>query len=531
MNYKFDKKEFSKTINKFAKNFFKSSFIFPIFISPFLILFYKFYLKKVSAFGCFDDCFNIVGGYFLTKGKTLYTDIFFNHQPFMAYISSYLQIIFDPINIFELILIHRKFIFIFSILMNFLISARFRIAGIGFVLFYEVTKFYVFGDRFLAEAIIVYPLVYLFGIVWYKLNNKKLHKIEYILAAFFTWFIIFLREPFIPLAIFLFIIIIHDRKLTKTMFISILILILLISYSFSQIPLVDYIFNVFTINKNVVINKEDIFSIEILKIIFYPFYIFFDGKWSNFRIILMSLSSLFITFYILLIIKTKKWKMLGIVAIVLSLANIRYVTPGQVFYESFHIAPWYGMFIFIIFIFFQSLWNAQIIKKLKYLFIFMLTAIFLFMLLPGKSFIWEKTYQHAEFITNYGIYLSYGEASRILSFPNATFFVDGFDELIYWQAKLPSIYKYSWYTSVMPHIDIYSQARTEMFKINPPDIYYGSCPKETVISRLIPKQSKELYLNLYAYGKPTCLYLKKENINKISKNQWQKVKEFGFYIP
>jgi len=80
----------------------------------------------------------------------------------------------------------------------------------------------------------------------------------------------------------------------------------------------------------------------------------------------------------------------------------------------------------------------------------------------------------------------------------------------------------------MPYIPLYSKAREEMFKKNPPDIYYGSCPKEKAITRLIPKESRKLYVNLSAYGNPSCLYVKKEYVSKVSKNQWQKLKEFGF---
>lgn len=521
---------------KTLKNvFLKSPLFYPLIISPFLFLFYKFYIRKVSAFGCFDDCFNIVGGYFLTQGKTLYSDIFFNHQPLMAYISFGIQFLTDPINIFSLILAHRNFIFTFSILMNLLIAARFRWAGVGFIFFYEATKFYVFGDRFLAEALIVYPLVYLFGLFWYKFNNKRIYKIEYIFTAFFTWFIIFLREPFIPVAILLFVLILWDKKFTKVNFLSILLLIFLSLCLILLLPLQDYIFNVYSLNRDTISNygssAGNITSVGALKIFFYPLYIFFSREWGYFRTILIILSLLFILFSSLLTIRTKKWKIMGLIILILGLANIRYVaSPGHAFYEAFHMAPWYGLFIFTIFIFFQSLWKQKISEKLKYLFMAMLVALFIFMLFPGKSFIWEKNDRHVEFINNYGNYLQYGEAARILSSSKSTLFVDGFDELIYWQAKTASSYKYLWYTSFMPDIPLYSKARAEMFKKNPPDIYYGSCPKEIADTRLMPRENRQLYVNLYAYGKPTCLYIKRSYISKISKNQWQKLKEFQFYL-
>lgn len=510
----------------------KKTFLFySLIITPFLFLMYKIHLKKILTFGCFDDCFNITTGYFIKNGKLLYSDIFFNHQPLMAYISFAVQSITDPINIFALILFHRKFILIFSIIMNLFIAARFRFAGLGFILFYEATKLYVFGDRFLAESVIIYPLVYLLGLLWYKLNKNKIYPIEYLISAFFVWFIIFLREPFVPLALILFGLIIWPfNKNFRAKITAVIFLILLSSFMLLKLPLKDYIFNVLTVNRALVLTyPSDNFLYELFKIFLYPVYILVEGHQGFFRTILIGASFLFISLGGFLAIFLKKWKTVGLIVFILGLANVRYSFPGKPFYEAFHIAPWYGMFIFSIFLFLGSLWNEKILRRARYLFILALIILFSYAVSPS-SVLWEKNDLHADLINNYGQYLSNGEVAKILALPGSTLFVDGFDELIYWQAKLPSSYKYSWYTSVMPKISLYSEKRMEMFKNNPPDIYYGSCPKEKADFRLIPDEQKSLYVNLQAFGGPTCLYLKKENLNKISEKQWQKAKEFGFDI-
>jgi len=53
----------------------------------FYLLLYKIYIPHTNSFGCFDDCMNISAGYFLQYGRTLYSEIFFNHQPNLAYLS------------------------------------------------------------------------------------------------------------------------------------------------------------------------------------------------------------------------------------------------------------------------------------------------------------------------------------------------------------------------------------------------------------------------------------------------------------
>src|SRR3989344_858568 len=215
---------------------------------PLYVILYKIYMPRITAFGCFDDCFNYVGGYFIANGKVIYRDFFFNHQPIPAIISLFVQTITQQINIFELILRHRQFLLLFGFLFNALLVVRFRYIAIPFILILELSKFYVFGDRFLAEGIIVYPVVYLSGLALLKLSKRKLYTIDYTLSVLFTWFVIFSREPYIPLALLLFIIIFWG-KLDKTKKILLGIFVILTIGLLAYIgDLKEYYFNVVTFN-------------------------------------------------------------------------------------------------------------------------------------------------------------------------------------------------------------------------------------------------------------------------------------------
>ena len=130
-----------------------------ILLLPLYVILYKIYIPRVNAFGCFDDCFNYLGGYFIANGKHIYSDFFFNHQPIPAFLSYFVQTLTNPINIFDLVLRHRQFLMLFGLLFNVLLIIRFRLPAFLFVIIFELSKFYVFGDRFLAEGIIVYPIV------------------------------------------------------------------------------------------------------------------------------------------------------------------------------------------------------------------------------------------------------------------------------------------------------------------------------------------------------------------------------------
>ena len=128
-----------------------------------------------------------------------------------------------------------------------------------------------------------------------------------------------------------------------------------------------------------------------------------------------------------------------------------------------------------------------------------------------------------------------GEVVRALSNPGDTLFLDASDDMIYWQAKLPSPYKYSWYTSAMPYFKKYTDDRMKMFKENPPTFYkeFGSCPKKSDIGEnyRLPTFVAERYVRLYNLKSPSCLYVRKDKVEQISEKQWQKAKEHLYSLP
>lgn len=504
----------------------------PIFLVPFYLILYKILIPHSSAFGCFDDCLNIVAGYFLLNHKILYSQIFFNHQMLMAYVSFAVQYIMHPVNIYELILRHRQLVFLFGFLMDFLIIYRFSWSGVGFTIFYELGKYYFFGDRFLAEGFVVYPLVYLLGLLWSKLQNEKLSFLDYLLAGFFSWFVIFMREPFVPLAGIAYVLLLLGRRNSQAKIVSLAIFLLLSMWIISITPMKEYVFEVFTVSSSTVLAEElhtDSLFVRVLKMFFYPLYLYFDGSWNFFRIFVIALDTMFLGLLVYYGKVAKKFLPLATIIFLLGLANFRYVTPGTIFYASFHMLPWFGMFVFILFLLLQKVTLLDI--RISQVSIIFLTIILAFLIFSPQSYIREKTDRQYDFITNYGIPLQTGEVVRVLSQPKDTLFSDGENDLIYWQSKRLSPYKYAWYTSVMPLFPIYTTERLTMFAQSPPDFYYDFCTKEKPLHPSLPNSVRALYVQLYATGKPTCLYVKKTKLPQITALQWKKAAQFLYTLP
>ena len=501
-------------------------------ILPIYIILYKIYAPKVNAFGCFDDCFNIVAGYFIVSGKKLYSEIFFNHQPLMAYLSFIIQKIYSPINIYELVLVHRQSLMAFSFIMNALMVLRFGLPMLGFVFLYEFSKFYVFGDRFLAEGVVVYPLVYMVCLVWQKYTSKRLHWYDYMLSVLFAWFVMFMREPYIIISFFLFFLIFFGKPFSYFKKIALGLFILLVIFFLAFLPIPDYFFNVVTVNGQILRSEgveNNLLGQGAVKLFIYPILILFGGEWNIFRYFLVGLDLIFLISFLFLLKIERNRRILVMLFLILGLANIRIVPPGKIFYAAFHMIVWYGLFIATVTLLLRELFLYK--KKIASLLLIILIILFIYIVGSPKSFVRERVDPHYEFITNYGKELQVGEVVRLLSKPTDTLYLDGADDLIYWQAKRLSPYKYSWYTSGMPRFSRYRQARLDMFATSPPDFYYRFCTKEIVPDYFLPKAYENDYQNIHSAGKSTCLYVKKSKLENIQEERWKKAKEFFYELP
>jgi hypothetical protein len=439
----------------------------------------------------------------------------------MAYVSLIVQYLTNPQNLYELILRHRQALLLFSFAFNFVLILRFGLPAFAFSIFYELTKFYLFGDRFLAEAFIVYPLIYLVGLVWLRLQNIQFLRCDYIFSGILVWFIIFMREPYVPAAILLFLFLLWDKKILQRKMLALLIFFILSFITVFYHDVSEFLFNVVTVNIGLASSEITNPGLTIFQAFFYPIVLFFGGEWGHFRYLIIALDILFLLSFIIMIWK-RQWKFIFFLFITLGLLNIRYVMPGKAFYGSFHLLCWYGVFIFVSFLMLAYIYKVN--KKFSLLIAISYVIVLIYHILTPSSFLQSKPNPHYELITNYGSPMQIGMVINSLSSPSDKLFVDGFDDIIYWQAKIFSDYKYSWYTSLMPAYKKYTDARLEMFMNNPPDFYYGSCPKEKNLIYLLPEFIKNDYIRLYSGKNPSCLWIKKTKLVSITNNQWEKAK-------
>lgn len=485
----------------------------PVLLFVFWALF-NVYMNRLGSFGCFDDCNNFMRGYFILKGKALFSEIFSGHMPLMNYISFFIQKLAPSNSIYQLLFSHTIFLFVFSFISCVFLIIRFKWSALGFILFYELFKMYLFGDRFLAEGIIIYPLVYMTGLAWYRVNKRKTEKIEYFAAGILTWFIIFMREPYIPLVLFLYGIILYGKDDKKYKIFSVLFFVIISMIFVLLHSLPDFIFQVFTLNRiNIAteLNETRTGGIGFLKTFLYPLIVLFGGEWNIIRIATVALSVVLFIFSFDYI-RQRKFIPVLFVFFILGLANLRYVEPGTTFYSAYHLLIWYGTISMLIF-----LLASEAKMKFKMISFSILVPVLLWSLFNGQNILWERVDTTQEIHDGFAVYSIAGRVIRTISQPDYTLFVDGGDDLIYWRADLPSAYKYSWYTSLMPYHEEFRKAREDMFRNYPPDVYYGNCRK----GYFLPQYLGDEYINIKKKsGNVSCIYLRKDNLKDVNEKAW-----------
>lgn len=508
----------------------KLPYLLLIFVLYFLL--YKLYIPRILEFGCFDDCHTIATGYFIAKGKEIYSEIFYNHQLIFPYLSSLIQTITQPDNVYELILRHRQVILLLSFLFNLIFIFRFGKIGFLFVILFEFSKFYFFGDRFLPEAIVVYPAVYMAFVALNKLNGVQPKIVDYLISSLYTFFIVFAREPYIPLSLFLFLLILLNKKDLREKVISVILFVCLSVIALLTVNLKEFIFIFFTFNPQAVIQAEiaqgNSGGFGILKLVFYPFFLLFSGENTFLRHYLIGISISLIVSGVLYLKQTRNFKLVLVSLLILGAACTRFVSPGQVFFEAYRLNVWYGILLITTLFYILNIKRVNI--KAFILASLLILVSFGYLILNKESFILRKADPHFSLLTNYGRIHQIGEVVKILSKKDDSFFADGAEEILYPVSGLNSNYKYSLYASQMPMFEKYTKARLEMLENNPPDFYYDFCKDAKVPTYRLEEKYKTNYIQLIEEGKPSCLFINKNKLKQIKPTQIEKLKEWRFTL-
>lgn len=511
---------FKKAILKIGK----ALFLFAIFLT-FLLA----YDRVIFSFGFTDEGDNISIGKYLLEGKALYKEIFSQHQPLAYFLSAFIQKIAQPPNILMVVKRHRQTVMAFSYLWIFFLSFRFGFWILIPLAIFELTKYYLLGHLFLAESLVVYPLIYLFLLNWEVSNKKFLSLLDCFLASLSAFFIIFTLLPLAPLSFLLLFHLIVRFRFKKGMVFALSLPFLSLSLSlFSFLPIKFYfentiwanIFYYIPLSNKIAFQIDEPQIVALTKMFFYPLTSFFNLQNPYFRILsLISLVFIFSSFFLLR--KFQGSKLVFFSIFVLTLANLRPPVGTGIFYHAFHSLSYLGLLVVISFTLFKKIINRVEgrVKTFLLLPTLLLLGIFLF---DKNLFYREKISPKEQGYIQFSRIFDYSVGVKTLAAPGDTLAVVPYEELLYWYADIEPATRFLFYYSWVYDVPKFKKEIDQSLAKNPPTFIYW------VTERLYKFVNEEDYLNLPRDATHSALFIHKKKIPKISEQQWKTLEYYRF---
>lgn len=494
----------------------KISFLLTSLLILFLIIVSIGYKNHIYTFQFVDEDDNFTVAKYLNQGERIYSDIFSHHQPVTYILSSVIQKTKYTNNINQLIKYHRYFIIVYGVIWCLFLFYKFRIYVLPFIVLYELTKIHLSGHTFLAEAIIVYPLVYLFLSV--LLNKPKKSNLEYLFIGINITVIMFTLAPLWPILLFLICILLFKNK-TK-IFINAGFILLGFLFTtiiiFNFLSFKDYFYNTIYLNIYYYITPDE------KTYLFRSFFSFIYYILIKDVAIFIRISSLF---YLVLstYFASKIDKYIPLITFTaLGLANIRFASSG------FHLLPWYGLLICSIsFMTIRIIENNKIKFNQKSLITLLVFMLCIFILYIAKGSLFKNIDSEKEMYISYSQQYDYGKVVNVLKREDDSLMVIPIEPLILWQADINHSTKYPFYYSWMDKVLFIKNEIIHTFDNNPPTfLYYNSdyATYETINKYL------HMYKRINKHNKNSYLYILKNKYKTLNKDELNNLNFYNFTI-
>lgn len=500
-----------------------------------LCVFFLLILKPVQRnafnFPLRDEEDNIVTGTWVFHGKKLYSNIFFQRQPLPTILSGAIQEATKPNTIYLLIKRHREFILFYSFFWIILLTLRFGSKGLLVGITLEFTKFTLLGNLYHAESLVVYPIVFVIGLIYELNKNKKTSFWDIYFFPVLLLFILFSRETLIPFVILSFVLVYVRLELKKRKVFIFSVAITFILYMLLFFPFVS--FPAF-FKTTIPVNFFDFIPSEVhyswhyvlISIFFLPFKLLLYPN-SNFYLIIKLFSILYfislIYFY-----KHRQYKNLFISFFLLATLNFRPAEFGT-FSDGRRFLPWFAGFVGIITLNHEIIFTSLKNTYKKAFAALLVTSAFLFLIVPyGLHELSIKPDPYTMWYINYSTYFDYGETIKLLSNNDDTLLAVPQQPLIYWQSQLPTSSPYFFTLRYMyERPRIFEQVKDKL-RSNPPDFFYieGS---ETFKEGI--KDILENYVVVPKGNDQSKLLVNKNKLQEISDEKWSEVARLGFSKP
>lgn len=520
-----------RLIKAYPSKKYLSKIMLLLVIFIFFLLILKPVQRNVFNFPLRDEEDNIITGTWVFQDKKLYGDFYFQRQPVPTIISGALQRFTKPNTIYLLIKRHREFVLFYSFVWITLLTLRFGAKGLTVGIILELIKFALLGNLYVAESLVVYPSIYVIGIIYDFYKTKVASTLDVITLSPVTLLVLFSRETLAPFIMLAFVIAFLKLKKDKR---KILILSLIVSLALFLLLLAPFISYEGFFKNTIATNILDFIPAEVtyswqyglITTFFLPFKILIYPN-QNFYIIEKLFSIIYII-SLFVFIKFKKPAYLFLSFFLLSTLNFRPADFGT-FSDGRRFLPWFAALLWIAILNFELIIvNAKKTFVKVVIGLSLLTSFIVFILPYGIKELSLRPDTFTMWYINYSTFFDYGETIHVLSEKNDTMLAIPQQPLIYWQSQLFSSSPYFYTLSNMYHRPRLLKVIIEKLEANLPDFFYieGNDDFKISISNVldnyivVPKGKNQSYLLVH-----------KNKLSRISQEKWKSVERYGFNKP
>lgn len=474
--------------------------------------------RFITMFKFVDEYNNWVPAALMHQGKVLYTSIFFNRMPLPAYISYILQFLISPqADYYRVIQLHRVFMIIFSAGWISFMYWQFRKSwALVFALTFELLKPYFFGFSFQAEAMVVYPLVYLFIL---SISSHGWSRRTLLFSGVSMWFIIFSREITIITTFIIFVALcIRIRDFKKILFLIAPFLVLS-ACTLSSMDLKEWYFQMITVNK--ISFQSDISKASgitgLLGSFLLPFQyiatIFSAGASSFQRTIGLQVIFLIVMIYKYISKKIVKWPhsifLVVYLLLLLFTSSLRSQTPERELWAIYRLIPWIGILLSTL-----AYLVGEYGSKYRVIHIVLCILLTASYFLHPNSLLLKQIDREREYNTSYFDDVSYAHAIEESTNLKDNVFVIGYNSHIYMLSHRRTTYPDSFFYPIHYGMPLYQEKVLSMFKTDPPVSVYSTDCNVVERIKIVYVQMDKIYTRLFKNGKPSCIYVRNDRLAK-----------------
>lgn len=519
--------------------------IYALLLILFFLLQFSFLKPRTQSFNFADENEHLTPAWMMAeKHKSLYRDLSTNHQPLPIITAYAFWKVIKFSNLFMLIERVRQFMLFLSFLGAFLLSVRFGARGVIASIFIEIIKFYFFGYHLLAESLVVYPLMYLGGVLgenaFLNVKNRKWLKLDGYIFGFCIFWIAFNLMPVWPFLFFSVTIFLYLRRkiLKQTSTFSILL-------SFFVPAFILFIaVNPLRWLQEAVINNLKYFlpydtSLTIQSYLSFLIYPFLSLQNLNqvialyyFLLLILSLISAAI-----ILLKSQRKIRTGTIFLLfyflLILLNLRITTLNIGFYTAFHVLPQTAFFTMLAIQIIYTAYKILIIPSERKIFsgIVALTGIILIVNSSAwwrESTLFDKWNEH---FIQYGDDESIGMAISAIKADNDTLLAGEQNGFINITADVPLATRQTAYLSWAYRSPALKDEFNSVLTISPPAfIFFPQSGNPYFLA--LKSTLDEKYIRIQrTFGGDTNLYILATEINKRSPDEWRKFSDLLYKPP